>query len=673
MLKPAALAVFCLLVFCAAASEPTMGWRGNGTGKFSAADPPVTWERVSKLAKGLRFQARKPKDGDTGTPMPDGTVHEWLVLGPVPLPEGAKVERDTLPNEVSFDPDENEKAAAPTDAGAPLAWTKLATDTAWLDFAKLYGMRPNNVAYACTHVFSETGGPARLILSYVGGARIGINGKEGKPWWGVRTPLNLVKGWNRILLKVLCGENDWFVVPLLQGSPPTEYEEHNIAWMTPLPDVKDGFYGAGMGIASPIIVGDRIYLHSEPHDFLCVNKTTGKILWLQRHSCFEAVPEEDRKHPAWARAAAVVDRINGISEAFVADGAYPDLLLQKAALEKDLEKELRQIDPEKYTRGEVPDIGFSGFTPTTDGQFIYVWSGCGVTACYDLEGNRKWIRIDKLAPVEHGFSSSPLLVGGKVVTFMRDLFAFDAATGKQAWRIPVADHKGLNPGGFFHSSMATATVGGVKAVVLGNGTIVRASDGKVVFSTPGMGVQAVATPVVEQDTLLLLTSGSMQLFIHKLPPAFADPLKLETREVKVETPFPKYFLPWHLSSPLVHEGLAYLLNNSGVLTVVDLEAGRILYQKLLDLDFFWDSGASRGIGNSPALAGGHIYIFGKDGAALVIEPGRAYKQLAKNKLENMVMLGHWAERQERFLSSPVFDGKRIYVRAEGHLYALEGK
>ena len=58
------------------------------------------------------------------------------------------------------------------------------------------------------------------------------------------------------------------------------------------------------------------------------------------------------------------------------------------------------------------------------------------------------------------------------------------------------------------------------------------------------------------------------------------------------------------------------------------------------------------------------------GTALVLKPGRVYNQIAKNKIENVVMAGHWAERQERFVASPVFDGNRLYFRGEGTLYAI---
>ncbi len=107
---------------------------------------------------------------------------------------------------------------------------------------------------------------------------------------------------------------------------------------------------------------------------------------------------------------------------------------------------MKRVNAGKYAPQTVPDVGLSGFTPSSDGQLLYTWFGDGVAACYDLEGRRRWIRVDRRAAVEHGFSSSPLLIGGKFVVFMRDLMAFQAASGKLAWQIPVAEREGLNPG-----------------------------------------------------------------------------------------------------------------------------------------------------------------------------------------------------------------------------------
>ena len=94
----------------AATAQPagSMGWRGDGTGKFPAADPPTQWGRVSTAVEDLRFHAgpggRAPdfSAGSAGTPMPDGVIHQWLVLGPVPSRGTTSFEQDTLPGEAEL-------------------------------------------------------------------------------------------------------------------------------------------------------------------------------------------------------------------------------------------------------------------------------------------------------------------------------------------------------------------------------------------------------------------------------------------------------------------------------------------------------------------------------------------------------------------------------------------
>jgi len=662
-----------LLSAVVAAAQPAMGWRGDGTGKYPSAEPPTTWSRTSTAVASLRFQARSPKEGDTGTSMPDGVIRQWLILGPVPFPDGEEIGKDTLPGEAEIAPDEGQGTGG-------LTWKEVRLDTAYLDFASLIGKPTDAVAYACTYVCAPTAGTFRMNLTYVGAVRVCVNGKAGQNLGGARVRLDLVKGWNRILLKVSHGSDaatgvaDWYAVPVLHGWAPCEYRESNIAWRTPLPGVQPAFYGGGTGVGAPIMVGDRLYLLSEPHDLICLRKADGKVLWIRRTSAFEAATGEEKKHAAYREAEATAAAIDAINAAFIAGTASAaDLQEKKPQLEKELQKQMKRVDSEKYTVGTIPDAGFSGFTPSTDGQFIYAWFGSGVSACYDLEGKRRWIRVDRRPAVEHGFSSSPLLIDGKFVVFARDLMAFDAATGKPAWQAPLVEHFGLNPAGFFHSSLVAATIGGVPVIVLGNGTLVRASDGKVLYTDREAGNQAIVSPVVEQGRLFQMFTRRSELLVQTLPEQFTDPLQLPTRKIAVDlSAFPKHYLPWHLSSPVIHERLAYLMNNAGVLTVVDVDAGQVVYQKLLDLDPLQgrNEGAARGVGASIGLAGKYLYCVGNNGAVLVLAPGRTYRQIAKNKIENVVMPGHWAERQERFMANPVFDGKRLYLRGEGALHAI---
>jgi outer membrane protein assembly factor BamB len=637
------------------AGEAVVGFRGDGTGKYPDAKPPVIWSRISKAVAGLRYLSTAPGPTDSGKEMGDGVIRDWLILGPA----------EALPDEAGLAPQEGE-------AGGDARWRKVATDSGYLDFAQLLGKPDHKPACAFTRLYAPMAGTFRLDLTSVGPVRVYLNGKKSGSIGG-RIKLDLSKGWNRLLIVVSPSESQWFIVPVLHGWGKGDYREKNIIWQTPLPGVMPAFYGGATGVGSPTIVGEKIYLQSEPNDLICLNKTDGKVLWVRRSSFFEAANQDEKQRPAYEKAKSVAEKIDAINTVIVAGTVSGAQLEDKAKLEKELAREMRNVNRAAYFTGTAPDAGFSGYTPVSDGQFIYAWYGNGVSACYSLAGVRKWIRVDQKEPVEHGFSSSPLLVDGKLVVFMRDLMAFDCRSGELVWKTRLVDEGGLNPGEFFHSSLVAAKLGTGWVILAGNGKMVRASDRRIVYSDPHRDPQSVASPVVEGKEIIRLTSGSMEMVVERLPDILSDALKPETRRISVDTAsFPRYYMHWYLSSPIVHEGLAYLVNNAGVLTVVDVAAGKIVYQKMLDLDSFQtaNEGAARGVGVSLALAGGKLYVFGNSGAGLVLEPGRTYRQLAKNKIENIVMLGHWSERQERFVANPVFDGDRLYVRGEGNLYCI---
>ncbi len=102
-------------------------------------------------------------------------------------------------------------------------------------------------------------------------------------------------------------------------------------------------------------------------------------------------------------------------------------------------------------------------------------------------------------------------------------------------------------------------------------------------------------------------------------------------------------------SPVVHEGLLYASNDQGILTVLDAATGELVYEERLNL------GGS--IYPSISAAGKYVYVSSDNGTTAVLQPGREFKELARNKLES-------------FRSSLVFEGKRVYVRTAKNLYCI---
>lgn len=163
----------------------------------------------------------------------------------------------------------------------------------------------------------------------------------------------------------------------------------NIAWVAPMP---------GIGSATPVIANGKVYVSSTNRGgpellALCFDVKTGKELWRKK------LGQSSRK---------------------------------------------------------VPQNNLATPSPVTDGSYVYFMFGSGDLACLDYEGNIIWSRNIEAEygniSIKFGYSSSPLLYGGKLYILIqrrhtayrspRDtnldafLLAVDAKTGKNIWKQP---------------------------------------------------------------------------------------------------------------------------------------------------------------------------------------------------------------------------------------------
>ncbi|MBI3828762.1 MAG: hypothetical protein HY291_04555 [Planctomycetes bacterium] len=471
------------------------------------------------------------------------------------------------------------------------------------------------------------------------------------------------------------------------ATPPTTWsrnesgERKNIVWEAKLPCYS---------WATPIVVGDKVITRSEPYDLLCLDKNTGKILWLRSHPPFIAVTEDEKKaNPAFKEIEPLVAELQKLNDAFAAKGWSKELYKQKHDLQKKIDDLTAKAD-NKYKL--PPDMyveswsGYTGATPCSDGQSIFVSSGCGITACYDLNGNRKWERFENVTPVwgEHGVACSPWVSGDKLFVHTVGLHALDKATGKEAFAFE-------GPAGWSPYAITPVEVGGVSYVIV-CGTFYRASDGKIAVRRPG---DLASNMVVVSGDMAYFTAG--RAAYYKLAPK-PDGGLASTPLIKEEynrLNFPKGDNPkykndpsisdFYTASPLCHGGLLYCLSNWGRLVVVDTQkytsADAVVYTSFPPFDLKNPSGRKSygmGICASPAMAGKYIYMLDSAGCVLVLEPGREYKQIAKNNLDETVPEGweqkHWmGPHHEQTEAGLTFDGGRIYIRGEQYLYCVGEK
>ena len=675
----------------APAAEPAKidGWRGDGSGRYPQANPPLKWGRVAKSVKELSAQAGKPKDDALPakeSSIPDGVIRQWLVLGPLALPEEKKPEQ-LLPNAEALAPEAGDKAGG-------LTWQAVTLETNCMDLCALLNIAPDQkgfAAYAHAYLYSPSGQPLVYNYQFTGqgssrvwlnGVQVLDNGKEMDVGAGTRLTLALRKGWNRLMVLSAKTRNDrrsWWFMGSLYGEKTSDYETQGIVWMTPLPSP---------GSSAPVIAGDRLCFTAETGSVFCVNKADGKILWVRSLSYHDFATAEERKtYPElFKELDGLAEKVKQLDEADRAMPYKPPALEkdQRNVMEAQLNKGMAHVSKERFNNAGTWGCvaGLTPCTPVTDGESVYALFGTGIAVCYDRDGNCLWKRVLKHTMVEHGYAGSPLLVDGKLIIYMDDFTVLDPKTGNAVLERPhfIAPKTSISANQFFGTG-CVLPAGNEKVGYFNNNEFVRLSDGKTLsldentlkkFKTD-TGL-ALATPVVDEGVAYKIVRNEGGVLSFKLPPLEGDKVKPEFVQTAPFTTdkFPYYYENFYCASPLLHEGLLYCLNDFGILSVVDMAKGEVLYQKHLDLSIFMPYNGTPlqgGAASSPTLAGKYIYIWGNQGTCVVLEPGRTFKQVARNRLENGSST-NWRPRQEATMTNPIFEGERMYYRGECAVYCI---
>lgn len=690
-----------LLVQSLCLADPTdafNGWRGNGTGLWPDAHPPLQWSRIPQgVTADLRSSADRPDDKTLAAaqPLPHGIIRDWLVIGPFAVKDSVHDFNEAqLPDEAAVKPAAGDKVGA-------LAWKPLTAqlDDRWvfgtpaLPIANLAdavgGFKPNQIAYAHTYLYAPKGGRVRAVVEHAHGLKIWLNGKEAytSPERGggmgnyyalsrvelgqgdlAASPsfeLDLKPGWNRLLLKVSTFNKEdanWrqqeFCLRLMD-LPDVAYENKDILWMTELPQRSN---------ATPIIVGDRIFVMAEPDELLCLDKRTGKVLWTAANNYYETLTAAERAaHPAFR------DKVDPL----LADIKKESDIKRRFSLRNKLQKTLTDIDFDRFAwkadehfQSHFGIVGFTTPTPVSDGKHVWVWCATGVAACYDLDGNRQWIK--RVDAKEISYASSPSLAGGVLGVYLNRLVGLDAETGKVRWEQKKID---VNYG-----AILAARLGDTPVFISSIGHVVRASDGQVLYRERGLegGKSSWAPPVILGDVVYLPRFGVKQILVLDFTGVAGD--NWEPKRTTIETPDgtgrnPEGKMVDRSSpgSPLVVDDLVYMVDIYSTLYVFDLKAKKMLYLHDTELNGLFHYNAVP-VAASPTLIGDHIVIQDNQGTALVLEPGRTFKQVGKNHIGTQIDRWWPVPAQETLsYAPPIPDGDRLYIRGERYLYCIGEK
>lgn len=664
---------------------PTLGWRGNWTGLYPDAQAPAEWSNVSTgPMQTMKCATTRPADGSDrdALPVAKGLVMGWLVIGPFHVQDGSKeFDKEIIPDEAKLAPANGQKVG-------DLEWHYAEPTSDGVSFwgVNMLGAKGNvNLAgYAHTDLYAATAGKVRAVMEHAVGAKVYVNGKEvyrdparrsvvGSAYGQSRNRIasthpvapsfefEVNKGWNSLTVKMVSpprgGWNDLTFFLRLSDVAGTKYDRKNIVWMTSLPDRSN---------ATPIVVGDKVFVMAEPDELLCIDKNSGKVLWNALHNYFEATPQEERDaNPAFKEKVEPLARL-AKEETNVVKRAQARKKLQDALEEIDKKKYKMDFDGHLASHFEI--VGFTT-TPCSDGKYVYVWCGNGVGACYDLDGRRQWIRRfeEKLF-----YSASPALIDGTFAVFFRRLYGLEAKTGKILWQQPEVNKT--------IASLLAARVAGTAVVVSQQGEMVRASDGLMLWKNPHKITNDTGwcAPAVIGDIMYMPWHGIASVYVEDFTGCSGDEWRPKETTIgditkDVGRKPGDQGDPWMAASPLIHDGLLYGIDIHSEYYVVDLKTNKRVGRKFLDFQGDRNYVAFK-VAASPTLVGKYIVVMDNQGRSVTFQPGPECKIIARNTLAAQVQRD-WPITTLDYTSysPPVPDGNRMYLRGEQVLYCIGEK
>jgi outer membrane protein assembly factor BamB len=109
----------------------------------------------------------------------------------------------------------------------------------------------------------------------------------------------------------------------------------------------------------------------------------------------------------------------------------------------------------------------------------------------------------------------------------------------------------------------------------------------------------------------------------------------------------------YVSSPLVHNGIFWMVKDGGIVTKLDAATGRLLQEERLP-----------GMGSyyaSPVAGDGKLYFAGELGAVSILSDETEWRVLSSHDFH------------EKIYATPVLDHGRIYLRTDKALYCFSGE
>jgi outer membrane protein assembly factor BamB len=401
---------------------------------------------------------------------------------------------------------------------------------------------------------------------------------------------------------VAASEGDWAywrgpeATGMGRGDPRLHWSDtEGIRWKASIP---------GRGISSPVVWGDRIFLTTAvptdaaatgrlvEHRFvvLCYDRKTGKLIW-------ERVARTETPHESY-----------------------------------------------HTTYGS-----FASNSPVTDGTHVYAFFGSRGLYAYTLDGRLAWEKQFGPLTMYMTFGEGAWTwVEGDTLLVVLDhekesfLLALDKHSGRERWRAPRVGNTNW-------SGPYVTAVNGRKQVIVSASRESVGYDfetGTRIWWARGLGQNTIPQPVADLGVVFVMSG-------FRNPNLMAIRLGREgdltgTDAVVWENQRGNSYTP----SPVLHDGILYMLTDSGMLSALDARTGTPHYlQQRLPKPYQFKA--------SPVGANGKLYLATEMDDVVVVRMGPKFEVLATNTLKD-----------QTFIASPAIVDGEIYLRGQNTLFAI---
>ena len=428
----------------------------------------------------------------------------------------------------------------------------------------------------------------------------------------------------------------------LKARVPTEWDtKNNVKWSVSV---------EGNGWSSPIVWGDTVYVTAAVGTKPFKKPSTGLfgndyIAELQQQGVtgpelMKKIQERDNEMPTEA-----------------SELRYMVYALDARTGKTKWEREAVKMVPQG---GRHRKNTYASETPFTDGERLYVSFGQNVGLyVFSMDGTPLWHKQWPPQPIylDFGTASSPIVHDGRVYVLndsekLSYITALDAKTGDEIWKTE-RPATGM-PKSSWMTPFVWKNTQRTEIVTTGKGFVISYGlDGQELWRIGGMSMPT-ASPMA-WDGWLYVGTGSQgdanRPFMAVKPGASGD-ITLKPEETSND------FIVWrqgrvagYTPSGLIHAGKAYLVHDTGVLTVLDAKSGKQIYKVRV-------GGGGHTFSASPVGVGPHVLFLTEEGVTFVLDTGDQYKEIAKNDLAEMS------------LASPAVAGDALYIRTASKLYKI---